>query len=132
MGSHRLQFCLVYKLSLVSYSYSGSDVAVVVRDALMQPVRKVLSATHFKQVQEPQSEYQKTLGGRWPKWTPCSPGDLDAVEKNWGDLDSEELLEPPLRLGDFVRAISQVRPTVTEEDISKHVHWTNDSGEAGA
>ena len=30
--------------------YSGSDIAVVVRDALMQPVRKVLSATHFKQV----------------------------------------------------------------------------------
>lgn len=31
-------------------SYSGSDIAVVVRDALMQPVRKVLSATHFKKV----------------------------------------------------------------------------------
>lgn len=30
--------------------YSGSDIAVVVRDALMQPVRKVLSATHFKDV----------------------------------------------------------------------------------
>lgn len=30
--------------------YSGSDLAVVVRDALMQPVRKVLSATHFKPV----------------------------------------------------------------------------------
>lgn len=30
--------------------YSGSDLAVVVRDALMQPVRKVLSATHFKEV----------------------------------------------------------------------------------
>jgi vacuolar protein-sorting-associated protein 4 len=30
--------------------YSGSDIAVIVRDALMQPVRKVLSATHFKEV----------------------------------------------------------------------------------
>lgn len=30
--------------------YSGSDIAVVVRDALMQPVRKVLSSTHFKKV----------------------------------------------------------------------------------
>ena len=29
--------------------YSGSDIAVIVLDALMQPVRKVLSATHFKQ-----------------------------------------------------------------------------------
>lgn len=122
----------MYDLSFVFYSYSGSDIAVVVRDALMQPVRKVLSATHFKQIQEPQTEYQKTLAGRWPKWTPCSPGDSNAVEKNWGDVDSEELLEPPLRMGDFVRAIGQVRPTVNEDDILKHVHWTNDSGEAGA
>ena len=30
--------------------YSGSDIAVIVRDALMQPVRKVLGATHFHPV----------------------------------------------------------------------------------
>lgn len=31
--------------------YSGADVSIIVRDALMQPVRKVQSATHFKKVQ---------------------------------------------------------------------------------
>lgn len=31
-------------------SYSGSDIAILVRDALMQPIRKVQSATHFKWV----------------------------------------------------------------------------------
>lgn len=41
----------------------------------MQPVRIVLSTTHFKSVPEPQTEHQMSLGGRWPKWTPCSPGD---------------------------------------------------------
>lgn len=120
------------RLLLTFHRYSGSDIAVVVRDALMQPVRKVLSATHFKSAAEPQTEHQKTLEGRWPKWTPCSPGDPDAIEKSWSDVESDELLEPPLRMGDFVRAISQVRPTVTEGDITKHVEWTNDSGEAGA
>ena len=30
--------------------YSGADVSIIVRDALMQPVRKVQSATHFKRV----------------------------------------------------------------------------------
>jgi vacuolar protein-sorting-associated protein 4 len=98
----------------------------------MQPVRKVLSATHFKKVPAPANEHQSSMGGKWPKWTPCSPGDPEAVERSWSDVESDELLEPPLRMGDFVRAISQVRPTVTEDDIRKHVEWTNDSGEAGA
>lgn len=128
-----LCLCLLeHLLSFICYRYSGSDIAVVVRDALMQPVRKVLGAEHFKQVATPQTEYQKTLGGRWPKWMPCSKGDVDAVEKNWSNVESDELLEPPLRMGDFVRAISQVRPTVTEEDTKRHIEWTNDSGEAGA
>lgn len=30
--------------------YSGADISVIVRDALMQPVRRVQSATHFKKV----------------------------------------------------------------------------------
>jgi vacuolar protein-sorting-associated protein 4 len=86
----------------------------------MQPVRKVLSATHFKLVVVPDASN--------PKWTPCSPGDPDAVEKAWTDVESDELLEPPLRLPDFVRAVGSVRQTVTEEDIKKHDQWTNDSG----
>ena len=87
----------------------------------MQPVRKVLSATHFKPI--PPS----TADGKM-KWTPCSPGDPEAVEKAWTEVESDELLEPPLRLPDFIRAVQNVRPTVTEEDIQKHVLWTNDSG----
>ncbi|VDM00464.1 unnamed protein product [Schistocephalus solidus] len=30
--------------------YSGADICIVVRDALMAPIRKVQSATHFKKV----------------------------------------------------------------------------------
>lgn len=98
------------------HRYSGSDIAIVVRDALMQPVRKVLSATHFK--------YLKDL----KKWTPCSPGDPDAEEKAWTDIESDELLEPPLRLADFLKSLDSVRPTVTAEDIRKHDQWTLESG----
>ncbi|KAF8525207.1 AAA-domain-containing protein [Hysterangium stoloniferum] len=100
--------------------YTGSDISVVVRDALMQPVRKVLSATHFKPVAVPDEEKVK--------YTPCSPGDPEAIEKSWTDVESDELLEPPLRVSDFLRAVTSVRPTVTLEDIKKHDEWTNDSG----
>lgn len=30
--------------------YSGSDISIIVRDAMMQPVRAVQTATHFKKV----------------------------------------------------------------------------------
>jgi vacuolar protein-sorting-associated protein 4 len=30
--------------------YTGADISTVVRDALMQPARKVQTATHFRQV----------------------------------------------------------------------------------
>ena len=98
--------------------YSGSDIAVVVRDALMQPVRKVLSATHFKEV---------VVDGAH-KWTPCSPGDPAAQEKSWTDLETDELQEPPLRVADFLKSLESTRPTVTAEDIKKHDEWTKESG----
>lgn len=104
---------------LMFRSYTGSDIAIIVRDALMQPVRKVMSATHFKQV--------SSEGGKL-KWTPCSPGDADAIERTWAEVEGDELHEPPLRMADFVKSLSSVRPTVTQADIKKHDAWTEESG----
>lgn len=38
------------ELAKLSDGYSGSDISIVVQDALMQPVRKIQQATHFKEV----------------------------------------------------------------------------------
>jgi vacuolar protein-sorting-associated protein 4 len=38
------------ELAKASEGYSGSDISIVVQDALMQPVRKIQQATHFKRV----------------------------------------------------------------------------------
>ncbi|KAG7442671.1 AAA-domain-containing protein [Guyanagaster necrorhizus] len=98
--------------------YSGSDISVVVRDALMQPVRKVIAATHFKRVET--------------KWTPCFPGDPNAVEKTWSELESHELKEPPLKLNDFLKSLESVPPTVSEADTRQHAEWTKESDNDGA
>jgi vacuolar protein-sorting-associated protein 4 len=104
--------------------FSGSDIAIVVRDALMQPVRKVIGATHFRSVND-----QDENGDPKMKWTPCSPGAKGAVEKSWTDIGSDELLEPPLKIKDFLNSLETTRPTVTEADIQKHEAWTKESGE---
>ncbi|KAJ1918124.1 Vacuolar protein sorting-associated protein 4 [Tieghemiomyces parasiticus] len=108
--------------------FSGSDIQVVVRDALMQPVRKVQMATHFKHV-------TRTIAGDPPRvvkgWTPCSPGDPDAVEKTWMDLEPQELIEPELTARDFLKAVKNARPTVGKDDITKHTEFTGEFGQEG-
>jgi vacuolar protein-sorting-associated protein 4 len=40
------------ELGAKTEGYSGADIQLVVRDALMQPIRKVQTATHFKEVKQ--------------------------------------------------------------------------------
>lgn len=84
----------------------------------MQPIRKVMSATHFKRTEDE----GKT------KYTPCSPGDPAGKEMSWSTIESDELLEPDLKLADFLKSLESVRPTVTAEDIRRHDQWTLESG----
>lgn len=132
------------KLASLTDGYSGSDISVLVRDALMQPVRKVTGATHFKKVLAPvirkkrqevahtgdadtgahgDAAEQDTNGTAHDEpqemkeyLTPCSPGDADAKEMTWDEIEGEQLLEPKLVMSDFMRAIQAVRPTVTKTD----------------
>jgi vacuolar protein-sorting-associated protein 4 len=107
----------------------------------MQPVRKVLSATHFKEVSlsvvdnldraNPQTTVETPEGPK-NKLTPCSPGAPGAIEKTWTDVNSEELLEPLLSVRDFEKSIQINRPTVSLADIQKHIEFTNESGGEGA
>lgn len=47
---HCLTEANIQELARKTDGYSGADISIIVRDALMQPVRKVQSATHFKKV----------------------------------------------------------------------------------
>ena len=92
-------------------------ISTVVRDALMQPVRKVISATYFKQVANHDTENGE----------PSSRG--DPVEKAWSRIGSDELLEPLLGIANFLKSLdTNTRPTVTQADIAKHDKWTMDCG----
>ncbi|CAI6338483.1 unnamed protein product [Periconia digitata] len=110
------------KLAELSEGYSGSDISIAVQDALMQPVRLIQTATHYKPVTQDGVE----------KWTPCSPGDPQAKEMSWTDLESEQLAEPPLRVKDFIKSIKGSRPTVSKEDLTRNSEWTKEFGSEGA
>lgn len=127
-------------LGQMSEGYSGSDISIAVQDALMQPVRKIQTATHYKKVGIPLDsfiemqanvDFQVTVDGV-EKLTPCSPGDTGAMEMLWTEVESDKLLEPPLVLKDFVKAVKGARPTVSVEDIKRSAEWTAEFGSEGA
>ncbi|XP_056460538.1 vacuolar protein sorting-associated protein 4B-like [Gadus macrocephalus] len=117
------------QLGQKTQGYSGADVSIIVRDALMQPVRKVQMATHFKKVRgsswnNPDTVVEDLL-------TPCSPGDRDAITMTWMEVPGEKLLEPVVCMDDMLRSLASTKPTVNDQDLEKLTKFTEDFGQEG-
>jgi len=54
------------------------------------------------------------------------------MEMTWVDVESEQLLEPPLALRDFVKAVKGARPTVSADDLRRNAEWTAEFGSEGS
>ncbi|CAG0888988.1 unnamed protein product [Cyprideis torosa] len=109
--------------------YSGADISTLVRDALMQPVRKVQTATHFRKVRGPDRKDGNVI--HEDLLTPCSPGCPGAIEMSWMDVPGEKLLEPVVCMSDMLRSLSTSKPTVNDEDLQKLTKFRNDFGQEG-
>ncbi|KAG5439954.1 hypothetical protein PCANB_000236 [Pneumocystis canis] len=88
-------------------------------DAIMEPVRRIYTATHFCYVDCPNGK--RLL-------TPCSPGVLGAQEMTWEKGTADTLLEPMLTMNDFLKALKNTRPTVNSDDLKRYVQFTHEFG----
>ncbi|KAL4858781.1 Protein SUPPRESSOR OF K(+) TRANSPORT GROWTH DEFECT 1 [Chlorella vulgaris] len=115
------------QLGLRTEGFSGSDVAVVVKDVLMQPVRKTQDATHFRRARDPQTGKEVL--------EPCSPGDQGAFEatlQTLADKGLAEMVHPPrITFRDFEMVLLRARPTVSQNDLESYQKFTAEFGEEG-
>ena len=109
--------------------YSGADIGVLVREAVMMPIRKVQSATHFKQATGPSPGDPSVT--RTDLLKPCGPREAGAQEMNWMEVPADRLMEPPVTMDDFMKALSFTRPTVNTADLKQFDDWTKDFGQEG-
>jgi len=102
--------------------FSGSDIAVCVKDVLFQPVRKTQDAMFFL----------KTPDGLW---IPCGPKQPGAVQTTMTELASQgfgsQITPPPITRQDFEKVLARQRPTVSKKDLDVHERFTKEFGEEG-
>ena len=104
-------------------NYSGSDISVAVREAHMEPIRKLQRATHFKFVSTTVNgvSYNDFL-------TPCSPEDRGAMEMNWTTIPGDKLIEPRVTKHDFRKALANTRPSVNADILKRFEDFKNEFG----
>ncbi|XP_013385057.1 vacuolar protein sorting-associated protein 4B-like isoform X1 [Lingula anatina] len=116
-------------LGLKTEGYTGADISVVVRDALMQSVRKVQNATHFKRVRGPSRDNPDVIVS--DLLTPCSPDDPQAMEMNWMDVPGDKFFEPVVSMSDMLMSLGMTKPTVNKADLDEMQRFTDDFGSEG-
>lgn len=76
------------ELGKASEGYSGSDITIVVKEAMMMPVRRCSTATKFKQTHD-------------GFWIPTNPSDPQGVDMTLYQVDPTKLKAPEITIDDF-------------------------------
>lgn len=113
-------------LAAKSEGFSGSDISVIVRDALMVPLRKMSTATHFKKVKNPNGSNPPYV------FIPCKSNDSKAEKISLMDIDPNMISTPKVCMEDFEDVLQTAKPSVSHHDIERQEEWTQEFGQEGS
>jgi vacuolar protein-sorting-associated protein 4 len=98
--------------------YSASDISILVRDAVYEPVRRLQLAKKFRRLQN-------------GKWTPCREGE-EGEPKTWTDFkDQSELDIGFVSRLDFDAALKRTKPSVDQKQLAEYEEFTKSFGQDG-
>lgn len=128
-------------LGHISEGASGSDIEVMVKEALMEPLRRCQQAKQF--VVEAAGNYVPCEN--YPNCSLCTPklstdppgmdyscSNCKALRMTLWEVPPERLEAPPVRLTDFEKVMRHSCTTVSAEELQRFQEWTAMFGQDGA
>jgi vacuolar protein-sorting-associated protein 4 len=127
---HSLSDSDIRSIASVTEGYSGADLATLVRDALMQPIRDVEQAEEFIRIKG------RDLAGneRDGLWAPKRGWSFSLRETRtckWDAIPKEELARPVATADHFKQSTRRMRPSVDRSFLARYEKWTKELGELG-
>ena len=121
------------KLGELTAGASGSDIEVMVKEALMEPVRRCQRARQFKLDENDKyvpCEKYPNCAYCTPKLSTDPPGmDYDcehcgALRMTLWDVPPDKLDAPPVEVRDFEMVMRHSHSTVSAEELKRYSEWT--------
>jgi vacuolar protein-sorting-associated protein 4 len=129
------------KLGEITEGASGSDIQVLVKEALMQPLRRCQQAKQFyvdkKGYYHPCDKYPNCSKCP-PKLSSDKPGTnytckaCGSLRKTLWEVPAEKLLAPQVVREDFEKVMRNSVTTVSPEELQRFTEWTKMFGQDGA
>ncbi|CAD8122662.1 unnamed protein product [Paramecium sonneborni] len=104
-------------LAIKTEGYSCFDINVLVRDAALEPIRKIQTAQKFKMVQ---------VQGK-VKWIPAAINELGEL-KTFQDLDISRIQIPDVCYDDFIKVLKQSKKSVSQDLLMEFQKWMKQYG----
>ena len=129
------------RIGEITEGASGSDIKVLVKEALMQPLRRCQQAKQF--YVDAEGYYHPCT--KYPNCSKCPPKlsndppgkdytckNCKALRMSLWDVPSDKLKAPMVVREDFEKVMRNSVSTVSEEELERFVDWTKQFGQDGA